>query len=770
MDLAEASELREEYQTTTEELLTSKEELQSLNEELTVLNGQLQDTLDRQSSTFDDLQNVLLSSDLATLVLDLGLRIRFFTPATKSLFGIVASDVGRPLSDLRGLASDEGLLASVVEVIRTATPAELEMEADPGVWYLRKISPYLTRAGVAQGVVITYADVSLRHAAVAAQTAALSKVEIVSKAKSRFLAAASHDLRQPLQTLEFLHGLLSEPTEETDRIRLLARMEHTLGSMTAMLNSLLDINQIEAGLMTASIRTIAIGPILDALQQEFTYLAEAKGLRLRILPSTLALRSDPRLLTQMLRNLISNAVKYTERGGVLVGARRSGEAVRLEVWDSGSGLPPSDLDRIFDEYFQVEDGPKGAGDGLGLGLAIVRRLANLLEHRVSVRSVLRRGSVFTIEAPLVTYPGALIANSAAYAPPPVAVSTQIEPLAELLLVDDDPEVLGPLAEVLRGYGFGVTTAGSYDAVVSLGRLVGQKFDLVIADFNLSRSHSGIDAAHALRQQAATAIPVIILTGDISVATGQAVHRSGFLQINKPVKPPALRAAIMALLARHSTELAEVKKGAPLRVDTTVVVVDDEEPLREMLLKTLQGLGYSVEGFSSGEAFTASLSGLSDRCQGFCLLLDAHLGGISGLQVLEAMRSLPVAIGVVMMTGQSDVATAVAAMKAGAIDYLEKPFRVSDLITSVEAGLAWSRTATLRDNLRDEARKRLSSMTVREREVMLLVLEGHPSKNIAADLGINQRTVENHRAAVMRKSGAKSIPALARMAVVAGEER
>ena len=764
----EAIGLREEYQSTNEELLTSKEELQSLNEELTVLNGQLQDTLEQQRSTFDDLRNVLISSDIATLVLDLSLHIRFFTPAAKSLFGVMAGDVGRPLADLRSLASDENLLSDVGRVVRSGVTSEMEIKALSGAWFLRKIMPYMTTASRLQGVVITYTDVSQRHAADSAQAAALRKIELISKAKSRFLAAASHDLRQPLQTLSFIHGLLAEARDDTKRDVLLGRLDDTLVSMSAMLNSLLDINQIEAGLMTSNPVDFALGPLLDQLGQEFAHLTAAKGLGLRIVGSSRTIHSDRRLLEQMLRNLLTNAVKYTKTGRVLLGARFSGRTLRLEVWDSGVGLAASDLGQIFEEYFQVEGEERGAGDGMGLGLAIVKRLAKLLGHRVSVRSVPKRGSVFAIEVPLALnaipplVEESLPDNSDAVVAPPPA------PFGDILVVDDDAEILSAIRDLLSGYGFSVTVAASFETALTVAAAAVRPLRTLIADYNLPSQQTGLDVALALQAKTPCPMGVIILTGDISVTASQAIHRAGYVQITKPVKAAVLKEAIHKLHKAFEDCAKTPLLDQTLMRDTAILVVDDDRTVRESLEDTLTSLGHTVQCFESGEGLLAALQNTTEIGSGRCLLLDAYLGGMSGLEVLAALKTSRHVLATVMMTGRSDVATAVAAMKAGAIDYLEKPVKTHTLTTAIGHALVWAQTATLRDRLRDEARGKLAKLSPRERTVMSMVLDGHPSKNIAADLGINQRTVENHRAAVMHKTGAASIPALARLAVAAAE--
>ena len=382
----EALSVNEEYQSTNEELLTSKEELQSLNEELTALNSQLQETLERQRTTSNDLQNVLYSTDVATLFLDTGLNIRFFTPATKALFSVIPSDVGRPLADLQFAGCRQHAADRCPTVLRTLVPLEREIEARNGAWYIRRILPYRTQDDGVEGVVITFADITERRQWRKSWGRPSGRRELANAAKSRFLAAASHDLRQPLQTLALLQGLLAKPVEGERAQKLVARLDETLGAMSGMLNTLLDINQIEAGTVGADMANFPINELLGRLRDEFTYHAHAQGLALRVVPCGLSIHSDPRLLEQMIRNLLSNALKYTKQGKVLLGCRRRHGMLSIEVWDTGIGIPDEELQAIFEEYHQIDNAARERSRGLGLGLSIVQRLGKLLGHRVRVRS------------------------------------------------------------------------------------------------------------------------------------------------------------------------------------------------------------------------------------------------------------------------------------------------------------------------------------------------------------------------------------------------
>ncbi|MEO8882794.1 MAG: chemotaxis protein CheB, partial [Devosia sp.] len=457
----EALSVNEEYQSTNEELLTSKEELQSLNEELTALNSQLHETLERQRTTANDLQNILYSTDVATLFLDRNLNIRFFTPATKALFKVIPGDVGRPLADLHSLATDIDLPTDALAVLASLEPVEREVETTKGTWFRRRILPYRTETHEVEGVVITFNDITRRREAAAALEEAKAEAEAANLAKSRFLAAASHDLRQPLQTLALLQGLLAKAVVGDKAIELVRRQDDTLGAMSGMLDTLLDINQIEAGIVKAELQECKIGSLLGRLCEEFSYHAQAKGLGLSAMPCSAMIRTDPRLLEQMLRNLVINALKYTDRGRVLLGCRRHGNTLRIEVWDTGIGIADGELQAVFSEYHQIGNEARERIRGLGLGLSIVQRLANLLSHRIIVRSKPGKGSVFIIEVPRV--PDAPSQGPSTLSPTPKEVAETVAPAkcrrtGHILVVEDDPDVRDLLRQLLQDEGHQVSLA------------------------------------------------------------------------------------------------------------------------------------------------------------------------------------------------------------------------------------------------------------------------------------------------------------------------
>ncbi len=754
----EALSVQEEFQSTNEELLTSKEELQSLNEELTALNSQLQETLEKQRTTANDLQNVLYSTDVATIFLDANLRIRFFTPATRSLFSVIPGDIGRPLADLKSLAGDDALLTDAKTVLQTLTPIEREIEARSGSWFVRRVLPYRTDDNRIEGVVITFADITVRTHAADAMGVAQRQAEQANLAKSRFLAAASHDLRQPLQTLVLLQGSLTKVIEGDAARKLLTRLDQALGAMSGMLNALLDINQIEAGTVRAEMVDFPINDLFDRMKDEFLYHAKAKGIDLRVVRCGVMVHSDIRLLEQMLRNLLSNAVKYTKHGKVLLGCRHRDGMLSIEIWDTGIGIPDDEFQAIFEEYHQLNNAARERSHGLGLGLSIVQRLGKLMGHRVRVGSRLGKGSVFAIE--IVRQPVEVESifehqRRAAHDQPGVDASLA----AEILVIEDDPEMSDLLAVVLAEEGYRTSTAPDGVTALDLVARGAVHPDLLLADFNLPNGMNGIQTTTKVREALRRDIPVVILTGDISTGTLRDIAQRNYVKLNKPVKPQELTRVIKGLVpvSRPVPRQAAAGPGSPV-----IYIVDDDRNLRDGIRDLLEEDGRLVEDYASCEDFLAAWRPGRESC----LIVDAYLPGMSGLDLLRRLKETGHPPPAIMITGDGDISIAIQAMKAGASDFIEKPVTRDELTGCVERALEQGRDETKRSAWREDAASHVAGLTTRQHQIMDLVLAGHPSKNIAADLGISQRTVENHRASIMKKTGSKSLPALARLAVAA----
>jgi two-component system CheB/CheR fusion protein len=291
--------------------------------------------------------------------------------------------------------------------------------------------------------------------------------------------------------------------------------------------------------------------------------------------------------------------------------------------------------------------------------------------------------------------------------------------------------------------------------------------LVIADYNLPKGLNGLEIIARLQTQFQHAIPAIILTGDISTDSLREIAAHGCVHLNKPVRARDLTRLAQRLLAKPSLAAPDSMQQPPLCLEggegsSTVFVVDDDPSIREAMRDLLQENGYSVELFADGLAF---LEAYRPGREG-CLLADVLMPGMSGVELIERLKADGHQLPAIMITGSGAVPMAVHAMKAGAVDFIEKPVGHEDLLASVKRALEQTRDTATLSARREKASLSVASLTTRQRQILDLVLAGHPSKNIAADLGISQRTVDNHRGAIMRKTGSKSLPALIRTALAA----
>lgn len=752
-DAAEALSLNEEFQSTNEELLASKEELQSLNEELTALNSQLQETLERHRTTADDLQNVLYSTDVATLFLDMDLNIRFFTPSARNIFNVIPSDVGRPLSDLASVSADPELIADSRLVLDASGPQEREVHEGGDRWFMRRVQPYLAEGRRVEGVVITYVDITERKRINAGLEASTEEAERATRAKSRFLAAASHDLRQPLQAMALLHSLLARQKRSVEGARLAHLMDQTLHSMTGMLDSMLDVNRIESGVVQPNMRRVAIGPIMQTLADEFRSQCELKNLKLRFVPCKSWVRTDPQLLEQMLRNLMSNAVKYTPHGKILLGCHRSGPNLKIMVCDTGIGVSRSEIETIFEAYQQGENATALAGAGLGLGLSIVQRLGQLMEYPVSVRSIEDKGSTFAISLPLA------IADEADALT--FAKDKEVRQTGTVVLIEDLDHLRDLLEEVLVKEGHKVLAFADAKSAIEWASGDVDMPDFVLADYDLHGKTSGLELVQKLTEVLGGTVPSIILTGDITTKTMQSISASSSIQFSKPVIPEVLLFRISDMMRKDRG--AQGGRDDPVTAGAKQVYIIDPNPIvRESMRRLFETEGLVVDTFMHAEGFLAV-----PRPQGpGSLLVDSHLPGMDGITLIKQLRDENSELAAIMLTGHGEASTAVAAMKAGASDLIEKPVSAAQLLETLRNATPPGKVNRGRAGARKVAQAKFSRLTKRENDVLVRVLKGEPNKIIAAELGINQRTVENHRAAVMRKTGADSLAALVRLALLA----
>ena len=367
--------------------------------------------------------------------------------------------------------------------------------------------------------------------------AAKAAAEQANLGKTRFLAAAGHDLLQPLNAAGLFAGALAQKLDSDAQRALLADLEGCLGSAEALLSDLLDISKLDAGVVRASLGEFALDDLLAEIEGEFRLQAAARGLELRVRPGGAVVRSDRKLLKRVLRNFASNALRYTERGGVLLGARRHGGLLRIGAWDTGVGIREEHRARVFEEFYR--GGPRHGGrdaEGFGLGLGIVERIARVLGHEVGLRTAAGRGSAFWIEG----------ARATAVAAPAVA-RAEFRPAGELaglrvLCVDNDPAALRGLASLLQSWGCEVATlagAGDLDAVALPA---GFMPDVLVVDYHLDHGLTGPALVGRLRERSRTDAPLLLVSADPGEAVRAAAQALRRAFLPKPLKPLAPRSA------------------------------------------------------------------------------------------------------------------------------------------------------------------------------------------------------------------------------------
>jgi signal transduction histidine kinase/CheY-like chemotaxis protein len=361
------------------------------------------------------------------------------------------------------------------------------------------------------------------------------EAEAANLAKTRFLAAASHDLRQPMQALSMYASVLEGRTTDAPGQRVVGGIQLSVKTLERLFDSLLDISKIESGVVKPCVASFPLMPLIEQVVEAERPLAAQKGLALRAVRTSVWVESDPALLERMLKNLVTNAIRYTERGRIVVGCRRAGaQHLRLEVLDTGIGIAAEEHERIFDDYYQIDG---RSGQGLGLGLPIVKSLGDLLGHAVQVRSAPGRGSIFSIELGL----------TARLAAPSVAPSVQVERASgRVVLVDDDVEIRRSMQLLLEDWGYQLICGATLADVETALAAQGLKPDALIVDYRLAGAMTGGQVIERLRASYGPELPALVITGNASVAAVRE-HLPGLPIAVKPVPPGRLRAFLSQAL-------------------------------------------------------------------------------------------------------------------------------------------------------------------------------------------------------------------------------
>ncbi len=528
--------------------------------------------IDEASATLqynrDLLQHALDFARQGITVFDRNLRLMCWNQEFRYLFDVPAETlhVGLALEELLRFNADRGIygpgsmdlhvLSRMEVLVHETAPSRLRLTTGMVIEIRSARMPD-------GGLVTTYTDVTQAVAAEEALertnetleqrvrerteqlvrlNAELEKAKAVAEdadqSKTRFLAAASHDILQPLNAARLYATSLRERAGASEAGELVGNLDMSLEAVEEILTALLDISRLDAGAMKAEFSAFRLGELMTQLRVEFEPLAKEKGLELVFAPNSLAVRSDRRMLRRLLQNLISNGIKYTPRGRVLVGCRRRGGVVSIQVWDTGLGIPASKQQDVFREFERLAPAAKSAR-GLGLGLSIVERLSRVMDHRVTLVSAPGKGSMFAVEAPLVQRAAAGSAVDASH-----MGADQHQPLAGLvvLAIDNEPRILDGMRILLSGWGCDVAAAASAAEAQAIFAQRGDAPDVVIADYHLD-GDDGLSAIAHLRALYGAQTPALLVTADRSQEVRDLAQAADVRVLNKPLKPAGLRSLL-----------------------------------------------------------------------------------------------------------------------------------------------------------------------------------------------------------------------------------
>lgn len=363
--------------------------------------------------------------------------------------------------------------------------------------------------------------------------------EHASESKSRFLAAVSHDLLQPLSAARLSTSILRDTPLNDECAELVEQVYRCLITLENILRTLLDISKLEAGAIKPEVKEFALSDFLNGLRREYTPAADRKRLRFRLLETALSVRSDPVLLRRILQNFISNAIRYTQKGGVVIGCRRRGDKVRIEIWDTGVGIAQADDRRIFDEFYRGKRKAGGGSEGMGLGLSIVKHVAAVLGLTIDFRSVEGRGSMFCVTVPMSESARLGETGRKELLGPGLSFSG-----TTVVLIENDREVMFAMNKLLRKWGCSTVCGDTAQAVLEAEEMRnGKTPDLILLDYHLDDDRTGLEETEFLWRKFGRKIPSIVVTADYTARVEREAQRAGLVLVTKPVKPAELRAAM-----------------------------------------------------------------------------------------------------------------------------------------------------------------------------------------------------------------------------------
>ena len=362
-----------------------------------------------------------------------------------------------------------------------------------------------------------------------------------NKAKSVFLASASHDLRQPLNAMQMYIAALKTKVNDEEALKIIEDINSVSASTARLLNALLDVSELEVGAIKPRYEEFPINNIFTSIFQSFSPLAKDKSLQFRIVPSSIFVKSDPDLLERILGNFMSNAIRYTESGSVMIGCRRRGNMVSIEVWDSGCGISENQMSSIFEDFYQIENKERDRSKGLGLGLALAKRLSISLNHKIESKSRLGSGSCFSVLVEI---------SKVSKSEDKLENLTNVMSLSgvKVLLVEDDIDVLKSTKQLLESWGCFVSAGRDQDEIIDIIGSDGYLSpDIIVADNRLPGDASGIDVVKLVQKDLESLIPSVIVTGDVERSHVQSITDQGFPVLLKPIQPAKFRAILAHLI-------------------------------------------------------------------------------------------------------------------------------------------------------------------------------------------------------------------------------
>lgn len=375
--------------------------------------------------------------------------------------------------------------------------------------------------------------------------AAKEAAERADLGKSRFLAAASHDLRQPLHAMQMYIAALRQNIRDRKTLSIVSDVQAVSLATGRLLNSLLDISQLEVGAIKPQMEDFPVQELFNRVSISYLPLAATKGLVLHVVPTRAVIHSDPTLMERIVGNFLSNAIRYTTKGKVLVGCKRRGDSICIQVWDTGPGIPGDQAAAIFDDFHQLHNEERDRGKGLGLGLAIVRRLAECLDHQIEYRSVIGKGSCFGVMAKSGTTQRAAIRLE--------EPADSFHDLAGVcvLLIEDDKTVSDATSLLLKSWKCKVWCARTADEALKIVESKSEMPSIVVADYRLPGKTDGVEAIQGIQVALQMAIPGIIITGESDLTAIREIERMGYLILRKPVRPAKLRRLIAHYVAKST---------------------------------------------------------------------------------------------------------------------------------------------------------------------------------------------------------------------------